>query len=756
MHISLEQRGLRSAAIASASLLPAWTGRLITLARRRLAGSSNETRLSAAMDISPTAVFLHDAVRDDSGRLTGFRFNYLNSAAERLIGHPRAYLKGKLVTEVHPASDLPLYQRVLDSNEPTLVERECSLPGRPKTVLRMHLSPLPNGLLLTCEDITAERRLARSLAFNKSLVTSTTSSILVLELDGSISSLNPAAEYMLGYTQPDLVGKSITLLHDPIELLERSRQLSSYFEREISPDSNVLFARPQAGLHEAGEWTWICRNGVRIPVQLTINPVHDEDGVIIAFMGTSFDLTDRKQTDQYIYHIAHHDPLTGLAGRTLLREQIQLAAERSERTHALFSVLMVDLDHFKRVNDSLGHETGDMVLREVAFRLRDSVRKSDTVARFSGDQFVILLDGVSGRIEAEAIAHKVTEAFARPIHVGGQQVILTASIGLSMYPESASPEELLKHADIALHHGKTTGRNGLAVFTPELGRLLHDRLRLESALRTALERHELFLVYQPQISLSTHRLVGVEALLRWRSPEFGLVMPNTFIPLAEETGLIVAIGAWCLECACQEIAALQRQVGNTISVAVNLSPSQLHEEHFLETVERALTVSGLIPSSLEVEITERLLMSDSEESLQIVERVQSLGVTTAIDDFGTGFSNMSYITRFKVDRLKIDRSFVSRCLSDANSLAVTTAIIALAHSLNMEVIAEGVESVEQAVMLRALECDSAQGYLFAHPLTLPEITSYSRSMHDFDENTEAPGLWMYRTPASPGPVTFDA
>ena len=552
----------------------AWYRRLLDPFRRP---SGDAAFLTSALETSPDAFFLHDLVRDHTGRVVDLRFRYINPSAECLTGHPRAELIGTLVSKVFPDIHHPDYMRVFETNQATVVERGAANCNHAAALFRLHLTPLADSLLVSCRDITAERDGARTAAFNKSYVTSTTASILVMDPDGTITSLNPAAEYMLGYDQEDLVGRNIKLLHDPIELVERARQLSNYFSVPIEPDASVLFARPLHGLTEDGEWIWISRNGVRLPIQLTINPVHEESGTLLAFLATAVDLTDRKQTDQYIYHIAHHDPLTGLAGRTLLRDHIHLAVERSLRTQSLFSVLMVDLDNFKRINDSLGHENADSVLREVAFRLRDTVRKSDTVARFGSDEFVVLLNGIATRAEAEAVAHKITHAFTAPILVGNQQIVLTAGIGLSMYPESTTPDELLKHADLALHHGKSTGRSAFSVFTPELGKMLHDRLRLESALRLALGRNEFFLVYQPQVSLETQKLIGVEALLRWRNPEFGLVMPDTFIPIAEETGLIVSIGAWCLETACHEMAVLQHRLGHHISVAVNLSPSQVHE-----------------------------------------------------------------------------------------------------------------------------------------------------------------------------------
>ena len=747
-------------AVAAAYGLPIYYRRLNTVMKRAAASIQDEARLSAAMQTTLGAVFMHDAVRDDQGNIVDFTFNYLNPTAEAMIGCSRESLYGKSVGEQYPSSyrdgRLNLFRKVIETGEPVLFESESTVlnanTGRELSIIRLQAVKMGDGLLVTCVDITQEHRttqeLKRSLAYNKAIVSSSSFSMVITTPDGTIASINPAAEVMLGYSESELVGQNIIVLHDPNELIEVAQRHAEELGTPVPPDSAVLRARLTHGLEEDREWTYLCRNNLRIPVQVHVNTIEDEAGTTIAYMASSYNLTDRKQTDQYIYHIAHHDPLTGLPGRSLLRDHIENAIEVNARTRTLFAILIFDLDQFKRINDSLGHETGDLVLLEVAHRLRSAVRQNDTVARF-GDQFVVILNGLSHRAEAETHARQLRESLVLPVQASGQQIVLTATLGISLYPETTGADELLKHAGIALDHSKTQGRNGLAVFTPDLGKRLLERLHTEAALRKALANNEFFLVYQPQISLIDHTLIGVEALIRWRRPDVGLVLPSLFIPIAEESGLIIDIGAWCLETACREIAALQREVGYKLSVAVNLSPNQVHGVHFQQTIERALTLSGLSPESLEVEITEGLLMRDSEETLQIMEGIQALGVTTAIDDFGTGFSNMSYITRFKVDRLKIDRSFVSRCLSDANSLAVTTAIIALAHSLNMEVIAEGVETIEQATMLRDLECDSAQGYLYARPLSLTDVRAFTTTLAAFGTNQESRSQWMYQTDPTP-------
>jgi EAL domain-containing protein (putative c-di-GMP-specific phosphodiesterase class I) len=342
-----------------------------------------------------------------------------------------------------------------------------------------------------------------------------------------------------------------------------------------------------------------------------------------------------------------------------------------------------------------------------------------------GDEFVVLLPDLRSEKDAAEICQKLLNAVAQPIRIGKHEIIVTASIGVGLFPGCDDVDSLFKNADFAMYRVKNSGRNGSQVYTPGIGMQGLQQLQMESAMRNALEAGEFEILYQPQISFVDGRLLGVESLLRWNSPEFGLVGPSTFIPLAEETGLIVPIGEWVLVQSCKEIAALQRRLGVEFSVAVNISPRQFQQKDFPATVEHALDTSGLKPEQLELEITEHLLMVDSEESLEIMQRVRKLGVRFAIDDFGTGFSNMGYITRFAVDRIKIDRSFISRCDVDENCRAVTAAIIALAHSLQIEVIAEGVESEQHVQMLRQMSCDQAQGYFYSRPLKLVDMQNFS-------------------------------
>jgi diguanylate cyclase (GGDEF)-like protein/PAS domain S-box-containing protein len=715
--------------------LPISIRRLTLIIRDATRARDNEIRLITAAESSADSVILYDSIYDEVGEICDFKFIFLNGNAERMIGMHRSQVLGNNLYEVFPAirtADIfERHRKVAETGEPALIELTSSVfqPEGEHARYQIQVVKLSNGIATTITDVTARYQhkedLKRALNFNQSIIASSPFSIIVTDKTGTVTSVNPAAEKMLWYQESDLIGRSSIELYDPEELRQRALDLSTQFDTEVYPDHHVFRIAPENGLIDEREWSYIRKDGSHVPVQLVTTALRDSEERITGFVGISYDLTERKRADEYIYHVAHHDPLTGLPTRTLLRDRLEVAIERARRTQDTLAVMMVDLDNFKRVNDSLGHQAGDTVLCEISERLQSCVRKSDTVGRMGGDEFVVLLPDLRSDKDAEEISQKLLAAVAKPIRIGKHEIIVTASIGISFFPGCDDVDSLFKNADFAMYRVKNSGRNGSQVYTPGIGMQGLQQLQMESALRNALETREFEILYQPQVSFADGQLLGVESLLRWNSAEFGLVGPNTFIPLAEETGLIVSIGEWVLVQSCKEIAALQRRLGVEFSVAVNISPRQFQQKDFPATVERALNTSGLKPEQLELEITEHLLMVDSEESLEIMQRVRKLGVRFAIDDFGTGFSNMGYITRFAVDRIKIDRSFVSRCDVDENSRAVTAAIIALAHSLQIEVIAEGVESDQQVQMLRQMSCDQAQGYFYSRPLKLADMQYFS-------------------------------
>ncbi|UGQ47811.1 putative bifunctional diguanylate cyclase/phosphodiesterase [Massilia endophytica] len=448
-------------------------------------------------------------------------------------------------------------------------------------------------------------------------------------------------------------------------------------------------------------------------------------------LGLVRDISERKRTEEQIRRLAYCDSLTGIPNRQAFLETLERELARSRQTGNKFAVLFMDLDSFKRINDTLGHNVGDQLLKVVSERLRETIRPSDMVsrsehanlARLGGDEFTILLPELDRVDDALNVAHRVRDAMRRPFNLDGHEIFVTASIGISLYPEDGEDcTSLLKYADTAMYHAKNCGKNNAKLYSSALTTQIMSHVKLEVGLRKALQNNELYVQYQPQIDVPTARIVGVEALVRWRHPELGMIPPNDFIPLAEETGLIVPIGAWVLRTACLQARAWQRQCQRALRVAVNLSARQFKDENLAQTVLSVLSETGLDPGLLELELTEGTLMDDARATMATLEQLRGIGVYLSIDDFGTGYSSMNYLKRFDVRALKIDKSFISGLPQDSENAAITRAIIAMAHGLKLAVVAEGVETGEQLTLLEQYGCDMAQGYLLGRPSSEQAIT----------------------------------
>jgi diguanylate cyclase (GGDEF)-like protein len=436
---------------------------------------------------------------------------------------------------------------------------------------------------------------------------------------------------------------------------------------------------------------------------------------------------ERKRSEEYINHVANHDSLTNLPNRRLLIDRLNQALARARRNRQLLAVLFVDLDHFKTINDTLGHTVGDLLLQGVSERLTACIRQSDTVARLGGDEFVLVLPDISLIEDVAALASKVKEELKPPFLIGRHELFVSASIGLSMYPsDGEDAETILRHADAAMYRAKQRGRNTFQFYSPATNVKASDKLSLGVALRKALEREELLLHYQPQVDLGTGRICGMEALLRWRHPERGFVSPTEFIPIAEETGLIVPIGEWVLRRACAQARSWETLGVGPLRIAVNLSSRQFHETALLHTVVRALKESGLHPRHLELELTESVIMQNEAAAVGILQKLKATGIRIAIDDFGTGYSSLNHLKHFPIDALKIDQSFVRDLGHDANDAVLVKAIVAMAHGLKLQVIAEGVETEQQTAFLRRCRCDAAQGIYFSHALPPDTLTDLIR------------------------------
>jgi diguanylate cyclase (GGDEF)-like protein/PAS domain S-box-containing protein len=481
-----------------------------------------------------------------------------------------------------------------------------------------------------------------------------------------------------------------------------------------------------SAVRSVGRWrgeVWNRRkDGSLFPVLLGLGAVRDTEGAITGYFGVLSDLTALKESEERFERLAHHDAMTHLPNRLLLRVRVDHAAGQARRNGRRLALVVLGLDGFQAVNDSLGHLAGDDVLRSVGARLISGVQSEDTVARLAGDEFAVLLENVDGSEDAGRTARMLLESVSRPMTSRGTEVVLTGSAGISVFPEDGADfDTLLRNANIALHRAKETGRNVYEFYTADLTRRATERFAVEADLRRAFRRKELLLLYQPQVSLRTGEVVGVEALARWRHPERGLLLPKDFVRVAEESGLIEQIGTWALRAACEQARAWQAEGLPPFRVAVNLSPREIPRPELVENVAAALAETGLDARLLELEITEGFLMDRPDDALTTLMSLKALGVTLAVDDFGTGFSSLSHLKQYPIDRLKIDQSFVQDITLNPDDEAIVRSIITLGRGLNLRVVAEGVETEEQAAFLRANRCDEIQGFLVSRPLPAAEM-----------------------------------
>src|SRR6185312_10839054 len=470
------------------------------------------------------------------------------------------------------------------------------------------------------------------------------------------------------------------------------------------------------------------KDGTRFYAVNSANTVKDENGQPIYFDGVISDISDRKRAEAQVYQLAHYDALTGLPNRALLRDRLGQAMHDATRRGVKLAVMYLDLDRFKNVNDSLGHETGDKLLKSVSSRLRECMRDSDTISRQGGDEFLLILRDVADAPAVARIAEKLQEAVAKSMRIGEYELHITPSIGISMFPDDADDiDELIRNADAALYHAKEKGRFNFQFFTPEMNIRAYERLSLEGSLRHAIEREEFHLNYQPQVEMRSGRIIGVEALLRWNRAGHESVPPSVFVPVLESSGMIGAVGEWVLREACRQNRAWQDQGLPPLPIAVSLSAIQFNRRNMADTISTILAETRLEPRYLELEFTESAVMHDSRELASMIGRLDDLGVQLSLDDFGTGYSSLSYLRRFHLDKLKIDQSFVRDIDLDVDDAAIVAAIIGMARNLKVMVIAEGVETAGQCEFLRSHGCDGIQGYLFSKPLTAQEFADLLKS-----------------------------
>jgi len=596
-------------------------------------------------------------------------------------------------------------------------------PRRPSVEEEAVLRDIGRSVGLAVHHDTMARRLAHSEEHHRMVVDHLNEGIVVQSRSGLVLACNPSAQRILR-TGPQIVGRSIRTAM--VRAYHEDGSLVSEAER---PTVQVLATgKPMLGVTIGvelvdGDVVWITENIVPI-----VKPGESEPGsVLISFT----DIGPVREAQRQLKFLATRDPLTGLYNRAYLTERMRDLFEPGGSTGtgelASVAVLFVDLDGFKKVNDTAGHEAGDALLCSVAQRLSACIGRDDTLARVGGDEFVIVISAYENTGQLIGFAHRILDMIAVPFAVAGNEYYLGASIGISLFPEDGQDvATLMRNADSAMYHAKQRGRNNFQFFTAELNQHLQRRFMIEQSLRRALAADELSLVYQPIVDSHDGGTIGAEALLRWYNSELGNVSPVEFIPVAEDSGLIVEIGDWVLTRACEQVAQWRRTLAPDLIVAVNLSPRQFNDG-LVARIERCLARSGLEPAALELEITERLLMSDTDTVLPMLNALTALGVRISVDDFGTGYSSLSYLKRFPLHNLKIDRSFVAGLPDHRDSIAITQAVVAMAHSLGMNVTAEGVETAEQAAFLRAIKCDKQQGYFYSRPVG---ANAYARSLCD--------------------------
>ncbi|MBP1931674.1 putative bifunctional diguanylate cyclase/phosphodiesterase [Ammoniphilus resinae] len=569
-----------------------------------------------------------------------------------------------------------------------------------------HIDPKQIHALIS-ERKRAEEELWQSNQTLTALIQASPLAIVSFDHDGIVKTWNKAAERIFGWDESEAIGYPIPI----------------FMEEKDDEFYNILGLMLQGRALTDVELRRRRKDGSFIDISLSITLLYDSKGDINGGMGIFTDITERKQAEEMIKYMAYHDSLTQLPNRNLFNERLKQALANAERNEANVAVLFIDLDRFKVINDSLGHAFGDLLLKSVSHRLQGCLREYDTIARQGGDEFTVILYDCSQE-SAKIVAERMISELAYPFVLNNHEVTISPSIGISLYPiDGTNPDTLIRNADRAMYQAKDQGKNNYQFYEKDMEAQYTKRLKLENDLRKALARKEFVLYYQPQVDIRNHEVIGVEALIRWNHPETGFISPAEFIPLAEETGLIVPIGEWVLYTACLQNKAWQDAGFNPMRMSVNLSARQFRQADIDVLVARVLKETGLDPQYLDLEITENMSMFDVDMTTEILQKLKRLGVSISIDDFGTGYSSLNYLKRFPIDSLKIDQSFVHDIHSDTDDAAIVKAILAMAHSLDLKVVAEGVETERQLSFLKEQRCDQAQGYYFNRPLSAEHLES---------------------------------
>lgn len=566
----------------------------------------------------------------------------------------------------------------------------------------------PDYFIEVIEDITERKEATERLRLFARIFDTINEGVAVTDASNNIMLVNPAFSAITGYSATEAIGKNPRILHSGLM-------------------DKVFYDRMWQSIKKTGRWqgeiTDRRKNGENYVEWLSISTMKDERGESSHYIAVVSDISERKAAEERMVYIAQHDFLTGLPNRMMLHDRLTQAIAHAEREQRKVAVMFLDLDRFKAINDTLGHLVGDKLLQLVAGRISSVARTSDTVSRLGGDEFAIMLPYIENTDDIAMIALKLLASIAGLCVVDGNEIEVTTSIGISVFPEDGTDSEsLIAHADAAMYQAKGNGRNNYQFFTREMNRRTLERILIKNKLSHALERNELFLLYQPQVDLQSGRIIGAEALVRWDNPLYGKVLPAQFIPIAEENGLIPPIGEWVLREACRQNQEWRKLGLMKITMAVNLSVVQFRQKNLGEIIKAILHESGLAPSGLELEITEGVVMQDAEAAILLLEDMKAMGLKLSVDDFGTGYSSLNYLKRFPIDKFKIDQSFVRDLTTDTDDAVIVSTIISMAHSLKLKVIAEGVETAEQLAFLKQQGCDEIQGYYFSQPVSAEEFT----------------------------------
>jgi len=643
----------------------------------------------------------------------GLKITYFSQAAEELFGYKAGDVIDRTVKEVHDWEniDLSRLEKAIDQVHSAGVYKHCFKQEKEGVAryLDYRVSGIWDknkelvGFVLMARDITAPKRAEESLRLAASVIENATEGVIVTDSGGVIQSVNPAFTTITGYSREEAIGQKPSIL-------KSGKHDKEYYK-------NLWDSLLETGRWHGEIWNR-SKNGETYLEQVTITAIKNANGETTQYAAMFNDITEVKRSEEEIKYQAYHDLLTGLPNRVLFNNRVKEAITRARRENWRLAVLFLDLDNFKKINDGLGHHVGDLVLKGAAMRLIGCLREVDTVSRFSGDEFLIYLENLKRDEDAAVAAQKVIDALSEPFVFKGEELVVTISVGIAIYPsDGKDSEELIKNADLAMYQAKKEGKNNYQSFDPAMNEKAQRRQNLERQIKRGIDNDEFIAYYQPRVDITTGDIVGMEALVRWRRADGSIIPPDEFIPLAEEMGLIMPIGERILLEACCHTSKWHGMGFSNLTVSVNLSARQLDQKNLLEVVRSTLDIAELKPEYLCLELTESSLMKNLEAALTILDKLKETGVKISMDDFGTGYSSLSHLKKFPIYELKIDRSFVLNIPDDPDSSAITEAIISMADTLNLHVVAEGVETQAQLDFLRSTGCKEMQGFLFSPPLT---------------------------------------